>query len=110
MLFPLFLYIFINTIVLGLVAVAAPQYFEDNKLNPKGVWPGIWRMALVFACAMLTFLATYGFWPAVPLAVRFVTAAIFGCCQVNKDTLGGWVCGAIRQEIEAYCRLVGIFA
>ncbi|CAM9122099.1 unnamed protein product [Sphacelaria rigidula] len=57
------------------------KYFEENKLNPKGVWPGIWRMMLVFTFAMLSFLATNGFWPALPLAVRFVTAAIFGVCQ-----------------------------
>lgn len=60
-----------------------PQYFEDNKLNPKGVWPGVWRMALVFACAIAAFLATNGFWPSVPLSLRFVTAALFGVLQVR---------------------------
>ncbi|CAM9556494.1 unnamed protein product [Ascophyllum nodosum] len=57
------------------------QYFKDNKLNPKDVWPGIWRMVIIFACAMVAFLATNGFWPSVPLYVRFVTAALFGCLQ-----------------------------
>ncbi|CAB1113975.1 unnamed protein product [Ectocarpus sp. CCAP 1310/34] len=57
------------------------QYFEDNKLNPKGVWPGVWRMTLVFACAIAAFLATNGFWPSVPLSVRFLTAALFGVLQ-----------------------------
>ena len=59
------------------------QYFEDNKLNPKDVIPGLWRMAVVFALAMLAFLATNGFWPALPLAVRFLTAALFGVLQVR---------------------------
>ncbi|CAN0020798.1 unnamed protein product [Ectocarpus fasciculatus] len=38
-------------------------------------------MALVFACAIAAFLATNGFWPSVPLSVRFLTAALFGVLQ-----------------------------
>lgn len=38
-------------------------------------------MVIVFACAMVTFLATNGFWPSVPLPVRFITAVLFGCFQ-----------------------------
>ena len=36
----------------------------------------------MFACAMVAFLATNGFWPSVPLPVRFVAAALFGVLQV----------------------------
>lgn len=39
----------------------------------------------MFALAILSFLATNGFWPSVPLSVRFVTAALFGVLQVRVD-------------------------
>ncbi len=76
------------------------QYFEDNKLNPKSVWPGVWRMVLVFTCAILSFLATNGFWPSVPLSVRFVTAALFGILQVWYGMV--W-CGVV------WCGVVPLF-
>ncbi|CAM9489195.1 unnamed protein product [Choristocarpus tenellus] len=57
------------------------KYFEDNKLNPKGVWPGVWRMAAVSAFAILFYLITNGFWTDLPMGVRVVAAMLFGMFQ-----------------------------
>eukprot|EP00611_Tribonema_gayanum_P013836 TRINITY_DN25059_c0_g1_i1.p1 TRINITY_DN25059_c0_g1~~TRINITY_DN25059_c0_g1_i1.p1 ORF type:complete len:507 (-),score=108.53 TRINITY_DN25059_c0_g1_i1:413-1861(-) len=57
-------------------------YFKENKLNPKSPWPGVWRMMLVSACAVASFLACNNFWAgALPLWLRVLAAAAFGVLQ-----------------------------
>ncbi|CAM9114501.1 unnamed protein product [Discosporangium mesarthrocarpum] len=57
------------------------EYFKKNKIDPKGAWPGVWRMVLVFCCAMVAYLVTNGFWPDIPMGLRIVAASLFGVLQ-----------------------------
>mmetsp|Transcript_3131 Transcript_3131/g.4816 ORF Transcript_3131/g.4816 Transcript_3131/m.4816 type:complete len:480 (-) Transcript_3131:30-1469(-) len=58
------------------------EYFQSNKMNPKDPWPGVWRMALVSLCALISFLACNNYWvDVIPLYGRFFFAVLFGICQ-----------------------------
>jgi fatty acid desaturase len=57
------------------------EYFHENKLDHKAPWAGTWRMVVVTAVLVLSFLVTNAFWAGLPLVLRVVAAAVFGICQ-----------------------------
>lgn len=56
------------------------EYFVNNKLDPKAVSAGLWRMALVFAVAAVAYFGMHGFLPGGALA-QYAAAVVFGACQ-----------------------------
>ncbi|RHY32927.1 hypothetical protein DYB32_002098 [Aphanomyces invadans] len=54
------------------------EYFEKNNINPQAGFAGFWRMTVVMAVAAASY---YGMHFSPVLAVRVVSAAIFGICQ-----------------------------
>lgn len=55
-------------------------YFVENKLDPKSLVGGAWRMALVFAVAAAAYNGMHGFLPGGAIT-QYAAAVIFGVCQ-----------------------------
>ena len=58
-------------------------YFEASGQDPKGVWPGLWRLAIMFAVAGACYAAVHGVGPfaALPFAAKLALAAVGGVFQ-----------------------------
>jgi hypothetical protein len=58
---------------------AVGAHFAQTRLNPKAATGGAVRLAAIFACAALTFVAAHTL--KLPLYARVTAAALFGICQ-----------------------------
>jgi cytochrome b involved in lipid metabolism len=56
-------------------------YFKTNKLDPKAPFAGMWRMAIVFALAALSYAGMNALIPGTSVFAMYAWAALFGVCQ-----------------------------
>lgn len=57
------------------------NYFTKNNIDSKSLWPGAWRMALVFGVAAVSYFAMHGVIGELPLWGKLLFAAVYGVCQ-----------------------------
>lgn len=58
------------------------KYFKETAQDPKSPWAGLWRMAIVFSLAALSFCVMHGaLLPGVMMPIRLLAAVVYGICQ-----------------------------
>lgn len=57
-------------------------HFDETGKDPKGMWPGAWRLALILSIALTCYAIVNGLLlPELPYSAKVVAAVVFGIFQ-----------------------------
>ena len=63
------------------VSARVRKYFKDTAQDPKDPWPGMWRLAVMFAVAAVCYAGVHGLLGALPFPARLALAVLGGVFQ-----------------------------